>query len=130
MFRLMGDMLVPDMITREFGLVPTFSCRKGEEYLSRAGQLRRPTGIWAIGSECSVLSTSLEVHIQYLLERLEPRSDVIDRVRMECALDGDLHCVWVSATGHGGPVLSPALLGRIAQLSLVLDFDYYGPYDD
>jgi hypothetical protein len=34
-------------------------------------------------------------------------------------------CYWVSATGNGGPVLSPELLGRLAKYNLTLSFDIH-----
>jgi hypothetical protein len=37
----------------------------------------------------------------------------------------DVFCYWVSATGNGGPDLSPQVLGRLAARELVLGFDIY-----
>ncbi len=42
----------------------------------------------------------------------------------------DIFCYWLSQSGHGGPIVSPAQMGRLAALNIELGFDIYGPYED
>ncbi len=42
----------------------------------------------------------------------------------------DIFCYWLSADGHGGPILSPAMMRRLGQLELEVGFDIYGPYNE
>ena len=42
----------------------------------------------------------------------------------------DIFCYWLSAGGHGGPTLSPAIMRRLGELGLEIGFDIYGPYDE
>ena len=36
-----------------------------------------------------------------------------------------ISCYWVSAFGHGGPVLSPDIMKRLAAFGLGVSFDFY-----
>jgi hypothetical protein len=51
-------------------------------------------------------------------------------LRREHELRGDFFCYWLSASGHGGPEVSPTTLARIAALDLSLGIDFYGPLED
>jgi hypothetical protein len=77
-----------------------------------------------------VESTSVERHIRYLLDLLEPHSDTLLHIMTEQELKADFFCLWVSAEGHGGPMLSPETMRRIAALHAELGFDFYGPDDN
>jgi Domain of unknown function (DUF4279) len=125
-FRIGGDALVPDEITRTLNLEPDFACAKGEPF--GAGRGRRPTGVWSITSEERVESTSIERHLVYLLDRIEPMAQAIADVVEPKSLATDFFCYWRSATGHGGPEVSAATLGRISRLNALLGFDMYGPF--
>jgi hypothetical protein len=41
----------------------------------------------------------------------------------------DFFCFWLSATGHGGPEVSPGTLARIVRFNASLGFDCYGSDD-
>ncbi len=103
---------------------------KGEQFRSYYGFLRRPTGIWAITSEHNMQSTRLERHLEYLLEYLEPASLYIQELMNAPNIEIDFLCYWLSATGHGGPVISSPMLAKISALCNILGFDYYGPYEE
>jgi Domain of unknown function (DUF4279) len=78
----------------------------------------------------SVESTSLERHLIHLLEAIEPAKGALVTLRRRHELLADFFCYWVSATGHGGPELSPDTLRRIAALDAPLGIDFYGPFAD
>jgi hypothetical protein len=39
-------------------------------------------------------------------------------------------CFWVSRSGEGGPILSPATMSRVSALGARLEFDIYFGYAD
>jgi hypothetical protein len=51
-------------------------------------------------------------------------------VIQEQGLRADFYCYWVSATGQGGPEVSPETLARIAALGASLGFEFHGPWGD
>jgi hypothetical protein len=128
--RCVGVRLEPSAISDALGLTPDFACYKGEEFHSKAGILQRGIGVWYIESRNKVVSTSVERHILYLLDNLEPRMQSLLMVMEGFGLETEIFCKWVSASGHGGPVISPETMRRISALRAYLTFDFYGPYDD
>lgn len=126
-FRLSGEGLVVAEVTKRLGMEPTWAAEKGE--LKAGPGLRRPRvrrrGVWFIGSEDAVASTSSERHLLYLLERVEPVAERIAEVVREQGLAVDFFSGWFSASGHGGPSISPDALRRIAALDAVLGYDFY-----
>lgn len=128
-FRIISDRLLPDEVTRSLGLTPTIAHAKNDTFVSRAGLLRRPTGVWAIRSEDEVNSTSLEEHLLFVLGTLEPARVKIEFYRNHPDYEVNLLCYWMSKTGHGGPILSSNLLERAARICNSLDFDFYDASD-
>lgn len=125
---LYGDALVPAQITAAFGVDPTDAAPKGERTTSSSGKTRiTSTGRWILESQGQVESTNLEDHVVWLLDRIEAAGIVpltlpgVSRARIVC--------YWASATGHGGPSFTPALLARLARMQLPLEFDLYFPAD-
>jgi hypothetical protein len=125
-FRLAGDGLVAAEVTTRLGIVPRFAA---DRWSSIAGVPagRQRTGVWILSSDDQIASTSVERHLVYLLAALEPRADTLRALRAEQDLDAGIWCYWRSATGHGGPEVSPSTLARIAALDTWLGFDFYGP---
>lgn len=127
-FRLSGDTLNPDDVTAALALTPTQAIAKDQEVpAGPKGKVRRQrTGIWLLGTEEKLESTSLERHLIYLLDAIDPAARALDALRTQHGLRADFFCYWLSATGHGGPEVSPATLARIAALGI----DFYGPFKD
>jgi hypothetical protein len=126
-FRLLGDRLDPASVTEWLALHPTGAMSKGEELpAGKYGKAhRRHTGVWLLESEHQITSTSLERHVVWLLEQVEPRAEALAIVRAALDLRADFFCYWVSKTGDGGPELSPTTLRRIAALDVPLGIDFY-----
>lgn len=131
-FRLVGDALNPEEVTAALAVEPTQASRKDDHIAGgRKGTPRiQHSGVWLLGSEGRVSSTSLERHLVYLLETIEPASLALDRLREERGLTADFFCYWLSATGHGGPELSSETFARIGALGAALGIDFYGPFRD
>lgn len=131
-FRLVGDGIDPQTVSRALDLDPSLARAKGEEIpAGRIGRARRQrTGVWSLSTENLLDSTSPERHLVHLLDAVEPASAELHRLRATDNLQADFFCYWLSATGHGGPEVSPETLGRIAGLQASLGLDFYGPFDD
>ncbi len=131
-FRLTGDALDPEVVTTTLGIKPMRALAKNQAIptIRRGnGTRRQRTGVWALTSQGIMSSTSLERHLIYLLDAIEPAATPLDTLRVEHNLQADFFCYWLSATGHGGPELSPRTLDRIAALDARLGIDFYGPFD-
>jgi hypothetical protein len=127
-FRLSGDSLDPREVEEALGLRGDFGAAKGE--IRRAGRavhrtVRQPTGVWYLTTDGRLGGTSVERHLLYLLERIEPVGEKLAQLIQSSSLTADFYCYWVSATGQGGPVVSSETLGRIAVLSAELSFEFH-----
>ena len=127
-FRLVGEDLDPEAVSRALGLEPDVARAKGEEITAgRVGPARQQrTGIWSLSTENHLTSTSLDSHLGHLLGRIEPSRSQLEALRRDDDIRADFLCYWRSATGHGGPEVSAETLGRIAALGASLGIDFYG----
>ena len=122
--RLYGDALIPAQITRLFQVEPSDSAAKGEMSKSPSGKSRQAsTGRWIMGTDGKLSSSSLEKHIEWILDRLA--SIDIKAEDLPGVESADIFCYWNSASGHGGPQFSPHLMSRLAQNGLTLGLDIY-----
>ena len=110
----------PAHVTRLLGIEPSDTQRAGEQ----RGRSHISVNGWFLSSRDSVASTDSSMHLEWLLNRIEPSEHVFHELRRSGATI-DIACFWVSATGHGGPTLTAKLLGRLAQLSVDVWFDIY-----
>jgi hypothetical protein len=131
-FRLLGSDLDPAAVTQALGLEPCFALAKRQEIpAGRVGMGRRQrTGVWSLSTEAVVASTSLERHLIHLLNTLDPAAAALHAVLTAENISADFFCYWLSATGHGGPEVSPETLSRIGALNASLGIDFYGPLDE
>lgn len=122
--RLYGDALVAEQVSLQLGLPPTECAERGDKRVSFSGKTRAaPTGRWILQTEGHVAATELQPHIEWLLDRIESAGVV--PADIPGVSRADICCFWLSATGHGGPVFSPDLLGRLARSRLTLCLDIY-----
>jgi len=124
-FRVMGESLDPDHISKELGITPTYSHRKGDTHISPAGRRfsNRSEGIWIFEptaeSHCSV-----EVQLHSLADALKDKRQSLDNFRVE-GLRMDF---LVGITGMSEPIafsIDERLLSKIAGLGIPLEFDLY-----
>ena len=132
--RLIGDHLPTAEVTARTGLEPTFAADKGAARpagpRSRSSVYTQPSGVWYVSSEGHVDSTSLERHLIWLLDRIEPARQALLAVAAEHGARVDFFVYWVSASGEGGPEITAPSLERIASLNASLGFDIYDESDD
>ena len=117
------DDLDPDAVTQSLGLPPSASHRRGD-----VRNPKRPIpykgGAWFLTSEGAVQSRDVRYHIDWLLERVESKSSAFEQLRAKgCRLV--MSCYWLSAHGHGGPMVEPEAMRRLAEFGLQLAFDVY-----
>lgn len=111
----LGD-LTPDAVTERLGLSPTES-----QTQTRSA---KHSQAWFLCSKGQVHSRDVRRHIDWILDQVTPVAarfrDLIAR-----GAKADVACFWVSASGHGGPMLSPIQMRRLAELELECWFDVY-----
>jgi hypothetical protein len=125
-FRIGKDTLVPEDLSRELGLEPSGAHRNGDLMYPRnpTSDLRQRSGLWSLCTKGRVDSHDVRRHVDWLLDRLDPKAAVLARLGREgCAMD--IFCYWCSAAGQGGPMLDPGQMGRLARLGLPILFDVY-----
>lgn len=116
--RLVG--LSPDEITRLLDLSPTDSFVRGDV---RAAAPMRHDG-WFLTSKGAVDSKDVRRHLDWILDQLSTRRDAL-RVLVDRGAKIDITCYWVSARGHGGPIISAAQSKKLADLEIDVSFDVY-----
>lgn len=75
-----------------------------------------------------IASKDVRRHVDWILVRLDGKDDALRSLRAE-GHRMDVFCYWLSASGHGGPMLSPAIMRRLGQLEIEIGFDIYGPIE-
>jgi len=121
----------PTEITKRLGLEPSTWQRRGE--LSRRTDggppSLAPLDGWFLSSKDRVDSRDSRRHLDWLLDRLKPQSDVLLRLQDQgCRMT--VSCYWLSRYGHGGPTLPSLQMKRLADLNLELLFDFYDAGED
>ncbi|QEH32954.1 hypothetical protein OJF2_14460 [Aquisphaera giovannonii] len=124
-----GD-IDPAAITDRLGIEPS-SWQRRDEAARRAGGPPRLATVngWFLESRGRVDSRDSRRHIDWLLDQLAPRAEAI-RSLQERGCRMDISCYWLSRSGHGGPIIPPTQMRRLAELNIELGFDFYGPYEE
>ena len=123
--RIYPGTIEPDEVSRALGLIPTGQQMKDQPYPSkRLPDRKYKLHGWFLSSEGEVESTDSQVHLDWLLQKLNGRDEALERLRLSGA-ETDVACFWMSANGNGGPTLSPERAGQLARLGLTLWFDIY-----
>jgi hypothetical protein len=120
------DQSNPNEITEKLGVQPSKTQVKGEV---RNDRVRNWPTAWFLESKGKVISKEVRRHIDWLLEELEGKSEVIRELKTDGS-EIHLSCFWGSALGHGGPMLDAEILKKIASLNIGITFDIYFEGDD
>ncbi len=114
----------PEWITRRLNVNPTFILRKGERHVNRFGRERvAKLNGWFLSSEREVSSLDLRRHLDWLLDKVEPRTRQLRDLQQLPDIKMLIQCIWWSAYGQGGPTLWPEQMQRMAALNLECGFD-------
>jgi hypothetical protein len=123
-----GDFDAND-ITRRLGLEPARAWSKGEvRPLRRAGTVAS-TSVWAIDSGSSIEADTIEPHLGWLLDLLEPRVEALSAIVANGAF-AYADCFWASPGRSGGPWIEPQSMRRLAALDLPLIISFYYATDE
>ena len=99
---------------------------KGQQVVNMLGRVREiKSNRWYLKTEGFVESLDLRRHLDWLLEKVEPRARELKTLQQEEGIQMAISCVWWSVVGHGGPALWPEQMERLAKLNLELNFDIY-----
>jgi hypothetical protein len=82
---------------------------------------------WFLSTENEIKSVDCGRHVDWILDKLDGKENVMHQLQKEGATI-DISCFWVSKSGHGGPMLNPIQMSRLAKLNLQIWWDIY--FDD
>ncbi len=126
-FRIIGDDLNPDEITKSLDIQPTRSYYKGENYkIPNVGIRQRPIGHWSVNSDKIIQSTSTEKHAKCLLNILEQKSERVLKFVSKSHLRISIVFWWEGIACHGGFSLSNETLGRLCRFCNDIDYHFIG----
>jgi hypothetical protein len=121
--------LEPDVVTEGLGIQPSRAHRRGDIRNPLAKRpFIHPRGGWFLSSEDMVQSRDVRRHIDWLLDQVEPKGDVLKQLQSQ-GYPTVINCFWCTESGHGGPMLWPRQMSRLGALGLELWFDIYDNYD-
>lgn len=126
-FRIAHPLLDPDTISAQLQLVPSWAWRKGELKEPRGRPAR--IGMWALDTNGSVQSRDLRRHLDWLINHLHDKLDVLEQFRLS-GYEMDIFCLWVRLGGTGGPTLSPHNMFGLANLHLPIGFEFWSVNDE
>jgi hypothetical protein len=115
-----GDDLDPDTVTSLLGIEPSQARTKGQQL--KKGVVQR--GGWFLSTEDIIASKDVRCHVDWLIEKITGKEHALHEMRLR-DYQTVVSCYWLSAFGHGGPMLSPAIMRSLANLGLEIWFDVY-----
>ncbi len=122
--RIYPGELDPEWVTQRLNVIPTSTLRKGERKVNSIGRERivKLNG-WFLSSEGEVSSLDLRRHLDWLLDKVQPRKSQLRDLQQLPDIHMFIQCIWWSAHGQGGPTLWPEQMQRMATLNLECGFD-------
>jgi len=128
-FRVIGDLLDPEEITKLLGASPTFSHRKGEVITGRTTGTKREArfGIWLINASKRV-PENLDGQVEEVLSQLTDDISVWKDLGGQFVLN--LFCGLFMKEGNEGLTISPKTLLMLGQRGISIDLDIYDPADE
>lgn len=111
----------PADVTHTLGMLAT-TTQTAEPRI--AGRTTAKPALWMLASQNEVVSRDLRRHLDWLIERLKGREQQLESLRRS-GWRTDIGCFWVSATGHGGPIISIEEQRSMGALGLAVSFDIY-----
>lgn len=128
--RIYHEELDPERITGLLGIQPSKTQVKGRPFTPPKGkEFIPPIGGWFLSTKGLLDSRDVRRHVDWILDKLTGKDETLKKLQAE-GNRMDIFCFWLSADGHGGPMLSPAIMRRLGALEIPIGFDIYGPYED
>ena len=119
--RIEHDTAEPEVVTAALGITASHSARRGQLSADGKGE-PYAWNVWVLSSSWAVNSKDVRTHFQWLLASVGSRGAEMRRLR-EQGHRIEIHCLWVSKGGYGGPELSPEIMRGLADLGVDVCFD-------
>jgi hypothetical protein len=126
-FRIWGRHLDARDVTARLGIIPSTSFQRGDPG-GPNGPWRR--GHWSITTREEGLSCDSQLHIEWLLDRLDPVREELLAIISEPGIQADIRCYWESVTGHDGPGFSSSFFRRFAAFNLGLGITLFNSSEE
>jgi Domain of unknown function (DUF4279) len=120
--RVMHLELDPDYVSRQLGIAPSWSRKKGE--MPKTSKRAARIGIWALDTENIVKSRDLRRHIDWIIDQVSEKQLVFDELRRQ-DYKMDVFCLWIRSGGTGGPTLSSRNMRGLGALDLEMGFEFW-----
>ena len=129
-FRVIGEALDPEALTQLTGMQPETAYRRGDLRIRRdTGEPYAPyrLGMWAVTSRGNVdeIGPSVEDHIVWLLERLEPHAPALAKLIREHDARTDFYCGYWQRRWNSAWELTANTLRRVVALGASFGYDAY-----
>jgi Domain of unknown function (DUF4279) len=122
--RIFSEARTVSEITDVLGIAPSRSYMKGDPVSSARPPVVRSQSAWIYESGPG-RSPDLATHLNFLVDFIEPRLEVLKMLLATCRVD--LFCGFASESGQGGTTLDNVLLARLGRLPFDLTIDLYPP---
>jgi hypothetical protein len=131
-FRVAGDRLAPDDVTRILRVPPTQAYAKGEHYWGgpRSPDLVGRTGMWFLATDRLIASTRLGDHLGQILNLLMvQRGDAppiieLNKLLTRKGLKAHVSCYWFGKTGAKKPLIPPLVTKIFGLLPADIETDF------
>jgi len=140
-FRIRGDDLNTQTVTLNLNIQPTMAYQKGEKFVGKKFDPiarkaveeihTRYISVWDIDTESQQVLRSVEEHIEYMLNILEPHSQAIARyLEQNEKYIISFYIRWEPHGEHGSYQIPGDLLGRMAKLCHFIEFSFIATFDN
>jgi len=123
--RIHSKHIHPDVITDLLKVKPTEITVAGTTCLGG----RKHINGWYLSTKGKLKSKDSRRHIDWILDKIEAASKEIKELQKQ-GVFMDIPCYWGSASGNGGPTISPVQMARLVVLNLEVWWDVYFEGDD
>lgn len=125
-FGIFSDALKPNKVTQSLSIQPTRAFAKGDSYSNRRtpGVFKYLVGAWHFNTVHYVDSKSMEKHLLFLLEKIEPVKTNLLVYLQDPACNVYCRLWWDTTAAHGGFDLSSSSVGRLSALCNFFGFNY------
>lgn len=113
---LTGKSLDPQKLTVELGVSPSRSYKRGDK--RQNGEKDWSHGLWMISSSNEIDALNPIIHIQWLLDKLEPAKMELIDILKDDSIDAVISCFWAMPSSHEVLIITPELLQRIASFNI------------
>jgi len=110
----------PDVITNLLNIKPSHISVSGEKSIRG----HKCVNGWFLSTKGILKSRDSRKHIDWILDKIQAVSKKIHELQ-KCGASMDVMCFWGSASGDGGPTISPDQMARLVKMNLEVWWDVY-----